>query len=220
MLGAFGAALRVQARGVSLTGPGAVLYCVERLLQGGFAWLGPGLFGIWLTLRLWSVQGRVWLLPRALRPQEWLAVAAGFGLLVFQLYRAWRRRAVPRPVTDSVLVPFVRFWHGWRETRVTEYSVRLEGLDWTIRVNPADRPLPEPGPPDFTLDPVPRCPECGLAVTEQLMGRTWLRSCASAACNWRELSREPRWRTVAFVTRAARAAWLASRPRPDRARGR
>jgi hypothetical protein len=183
-----------------------------RFLQGVLAWFGVGLFGLWLTLRLLSVRGQPWLLPRVMMPLEWLLVVAGLGLLAFQLYRLWRRRFGPRPVTDETRVPFVRFWHGWRETRVPEDSIRLEGLDWTIRVNHADGPAPQPGPPAFALDPVPRCPRCGLPVHETPQGRSWLRSCASAACNRHELSRETLARTAALLTRAAHEAWTVSRP--------
>lgn len=187
-----------------------------RFLQGILAWVGVGLFGMWFALRLLTVKGRAWLLPRVLLPLEWVLVLAGLGLLAFQLYKLRRRRTAPRPVTDATRVPFVRFWHDWRDTCVPEYSIRLEGLDWTIRVNHADGPAPQPGPPAFAIDPVPRCPGCGFPVLERPQGNAWLRSCASAACNRHELSRETLARTAALLTRAAREAWTVSRPGPAR----
>lgn len=183
-----------------------------RFLRFFLAWVGMALFGIWFTLRLWSVQGKPWLLPRVLVPLEWLLVVAGFGLLAYHLYRAWRRRNAPSELTDGVLVPLVRFWRNWRDTRVPEDTVRLEGLDWTIRVGFRDGPIPAPRPPAFTFDPVPRCPGCGLPVVERPQGALKLRSCASDACSWRELSREPLARTAARLSRAARKAWFLSTP--------
>lgn len=174
------------------------------------AWLGAALFSMWLMFRLLAVQGRAHLLPRTFGLADWVLVALALGYGAFHLVRLARRRSAPGTAADESLVPFVRFWQNWRTARVPQDSVRVDDLDWTIRVTYPDGPGAASGPPGFVIDPTPRCPECGLPAGERRQDGSWLRSCPSGACNWHQLRRESLSRTLTRLDRAARKAWAIS----------
>ncbi|MFO7674713.1 MAG: hypothetical protein R6X12_00130 [bacterium] len=174
------------------------------------AWLGVALFSVWLMFRLLAARGRVQLLPRTFGLADWVLVALALGYGAFHLVRLARRGSGPGPATDELLVPLVRFWQNWRVARVPQDSVRVDDLDWTIRVTRPDGPVAASCPPGFVIDPAPRCPVCGLPAGERRQDGFWLRSCSSSACNWNRLRRESIARTLARLDRAARKAWAIS----------